>query len=60
MSLTWRTTWRNGPSALTEHYTKEAVNMAYGTWIFIENIEGEVFKFYHRPFSESLPTKLNN
>ena len=47
-------------NAVADRLSKEGVKMAQGTWRFFENKEGEVYEFYHEPFAENLPARLEN
>ena len=38
-----------------DRLSKEGVKMEHGTWKFFENMEEEVYEFFHRPFIEALP-----
>ena len=44
---------------MADRLSKAGVAMDFGTWKFFEHKDGEVYKLYHKPYTEAPPTNLN-
>ena len=44
---------------VADQLSKEATELIWGTWHITEHTEGQIYRYYHRPFIEEVPPDID-